>query len=176
MRSWSEEHAHGTFELLSALPLRSSTIVLGKYVAALAFYTLILSGSFPIVVMLCYLGRPNIGIIAASYLGSLCLGAFFLALGCFFSGLTREQIVAYVLTTFAGAIFVLTGLPAVVDVLDGLLPSTHIGTWLYESVSVMPHYESFCRGIIGLGDLLYFTLMIGFFLIMNEITLKLSRY
>lgn len=176
MRSWSEEYARGTFEILMALPLRPYTIVLGKYLAALAFYSVILAGSFPIVIMLYTLGTPNLGVIIASYVGSLLLGGFFLSLGCFLSGLSREQIVSYVLTTFVGSIFVVTGIPQVVDVIDGLVPSLQIGTWLYESISVMPHYESFCRGVIGVGDVLYFSLMVGFFLVMNEMTLKLSRY
>jgi len=176
MRTWSEEYARGTFEILMALPLRPYTIVLGKYLAALTFYSVILAGSVPIVVMLYTLGTPNLGVIIASYVGSLLLGGFFLSLGCFLSGLTREQIVSYVLTTFVGSIFVVSGMPQVVDVVDGLFPTLQIGTWLYESVSVMPHYESFCRGVIGVGDLLYFSLMVGFFLVMNEMTLKLSRY
>jgi len=176
MRSWSEEYTRGTFEILMALPLRPYSIVLGKYLAALAFYSIIVAGSFPIVVMLYVLGTPNLGIVISSYFGSVLLGAFFLSLGCFLSGLTREQIVAYVLTAFVGAIFVLTGVSQVVEVLDGLVPSLQFGTWLYESVSVMPHYENLCRGLIGLGDMLYFGLMIGFFLVMNEMTLKLSRY
>ncbi len=176
MRTWSEEYARGTFEILMALPLRPYTVVLGKYLASLAFYLVILAGSLPIVIMLYTLGTPNLGVIIASYLGSLLLGGFFLSLGCFLSGLSREQIVSYVLTTFVGSIFVVSGLPQVVDVVDGIFPSLQLGTWLYESVSVMPHYESFCRGVIGVGDLIYFTLMVGFFLVMNEMTLKLSRY
>ena len=176
MRSWSEEYARGTFEILMSLPLRPYTIVIGKYLAALAFYSVILVGSFPIVIMLYTLGSPNLGVIIASYIGSIFLGGFFLALGCFVSGLSREQIVSYVLTTFIGAVFVVTGMPQVVDVVDGLIPSLQLGTWLYESISVMPHYESFCRGVIGIGDVLYFSLMGGFFLVMNEMTLKLSRY
>jgi ABC-2 type transport system permease protein len=176
MRTWSEEYARGTFDILMALPLRPYTIVLGKYLAAVAFYAVILAGTLPIVIMLYTLGTPNLGVIISSYLGSLLLGGFFLSLGCFLSGLSREQIISYVLTTFVGSIFVVSGMPQVVDVVDGLFPTLQIGTWLYESVSVMPHYESFCRGVIGVGDLLYFTLMVGFFLVMNEMTLKLSRY
>lgn len=176
MRSWSEEYARGTFEILMTLPLRPYTVVVGKYLAAGGFYAVMLAGSLPIVVMLYTLGTPNLGVIIASYVGSLLLGGFFLSLGCFLSGLSREQIVSYVLTTFIGAIFVVTGLPQVVDVVDGLIPSLQLGTWLYESLSVIPHYESFCQGVIGIGDVLYFTLMIGFFLVMNEMTLKLSRY
>jgi ABC-2 type transport system permease protein len=176
MRSWSEEYARGTFEILMALPLRPYTIVLGKYLAALAFYGVILAGSFPIVVMLYTLGTPQLGILIASYLGSVLLGGFFLSLGCFLSAISREQIVSYVLTTFVGSLFVVTGMPQVVEVVDGLLPSLQIGTWLYESISVMPHYESFCRGVIGIGEVFYFGMMTAFFLVMNEMTLKLSRY
>jgi len=63
-----------------------------------------------------------------------------------------------------------------VEVIDGLTPSWQLGTWLYESVSVLPHYEAFGRGLIGLADLLYFALMSGFFVWMNQITLQRSKY
>jgi ABC-2 type transport system permease protein len=176
MRGWSEERAQGTFELIMTLPVRSFEIVLGKYLAALAFYLAVLMGSLPIVGMLLWLGKPDLGLLLSSYLGGIFLGAFFLALGLFISGLTREQIVAFVLGTFACALFVLSGQEKVVEVLDGLAPRWQLGTWLYESVSVMPHFESFCRGVISLGDVVYFALLSGFFLVMNEITLKLSKH
>lgn len=176
MRSWAEERSQGTFELILTLPLRSSQIVLGKYIAALVFYLFVLAGSLPIVAMLFWLGHPDPRLILSSYAGGALLGAFFLALGLFISGLTREQIVAFVLGTFACAIFVLSGHEKVVEVLDGLAPAWQIGTWLYESVSVLPHFESFCRGVVSLGDVTYLALLSAFFLVMNDITLKLSRY
>ncbi len=176
MRTWSEEHAQGTFELLMTLPLRSFSVVLGKYLACLAFYLVVLAGSFPIVLMLIWLGQPDLGLIASSYLGGVFLGACFLALGVFISGISGEQIVTFVLSAFACALLVLSGHEKVVEVLDGLAPSRQIGTWLYESVSVIPHYESFCRGVVSLGDVIYFTSLSIFFLVMNEITLRLSRY
>lgn len=176
MRSWAEERSQGTFELIMTLPLRSFQIVLGKYLASLAFYLCVLAGSLPIVVMLFLLGKPDPGPIASSYLGGILLGSFFLAVGLFVSGLTREQIVAFVVATFACAILVLTGEEKVVEVLDGLAPRWQPGTWLYESVSVMPHYESFCRGVVSLGDAAYFVVLGGAFLVMNEITLKLHRH
>jgi ABC-2 type transport system permease protein len=92
------------------------------------------------------------------------------------SGITREQIVAFVLTTFVCALFVLSGHEKVVEVLDGLAPEWQVGTWLYESVSVMPHYDSFCQGVVSVGDVMFFMLLSVFFLAMNEITLRLSRY
>jgi ABC-type transport system involved in multi-copper enzyme maturation permease subunit len=176
MRSWAEERSHGTFELIMTLPLRSFAVVLGKYLAALLFYVAVLAGSLVIVVMLVSLGQPDLGLIISSYLGALCLGAFFLALGIFISGLTREQIVAFVLATFACALFVLSGQEKVVEVLDGLTPAWQAGTWLYESVSVLPHYESFCRGIVSLADAAYFAVTSAFFLVLNDLTLKLTKY
>ena len=176
MRTWSEEIAQGTFELVMTLPVKPIHVVLGKYLASLAFYLAVLAGSLPIVVMLLRLGSPDPGLIIASYLGAMLLGAFFLALGAFISGLTREQIVAFVLSTFACAILVLSGQEKVVEVLDGLAPRRQIGTWLYQSISVLPHYDSFVRGVVSLADLAYFVMMSAFFLAMNDITLRLRRH
>ena len=176
MRTWAEEHTQHTFELLMTLPLQSFQVVLGKYAAALFFYLLILAGSSPIVLMLVWLGNPDMGLIFSSYLGAFFLGAFFLSFGLFVSGLTHNQIVAFVLATLIGFAFVVSGHEKVVEVVDGLAPAWQLGTWLYESLSVMPHYESFTRGVLGLSGTLYFLLMSGFFIWMNEVTLRRSRY
>ncbi|MBI4585998.1 MAG: ABC transporter permease subunit [Planctomycetes bacterium] len=176
MRSWSEERSQGTIELILTLPVRPFQIILGKYLAALLFYLAVLAGSLPIAFMLLWLGRPDLKLIASSYLGAAFLGSFFLALGIFLSGLTREQIVAFVLATFACALFVLSGQEQVVEVLDGLTRGWQLGTWLYESVSVLPHYQSFCRGVIALGDLAYFMLLSACFLILNAVTLRIHKY
>ncbi|HVR74188.1 MAG TPA: ABC transporter permease subunit [Planctomycetota bacterium] len=176
MRSWAEERSHGTFELLMTLPFRPLEVVLGKYLASLVFYLAVLLGSFPIVMMLFFLGKPDLGLLISSYIGAALLGSTFLALGIFISGLTREQIVAFVLTTFACALLVLSGQERVVEVLDGLAPAWQIGTWLYESVSVLPHYNSFLSGVVSLADVVYFGITSLFFLWMNVITLKLVKY
>jgi ABC-2 type transport system permease protein len=176
MRTWAEEKAQHTFELIMTLPLLSVQIVLGKFVAALCFYALILLGSLPIVAMLLWLGEPDLGLILSNYLGALFLGAFFLAFGLFASGLTRDQIVAFVLATLMGFFFVLSGHEKVVEVIDGLAPAWQLGTWLYESISVLPHYEAFGRGVVSLGHVLYFGLMSAFFIWMNEITLQRSKH
>ena len=175
MRSWAEEYAHGTAELILTLPLRPFWVVLGKYLAALCFYLVVLAGSSPIVVMLAWLGSPDLGRIAASYVGGACLGAFFLSLGLFVSSLTREQIVAFVLSSFFCALLVLSGHASVVRVLDGLRPEWQLGTWLSSSVSVLPRYEPFVEGLIRVSDLIYFALATLFFLVMNELTLRGRR-
>ena len=176
MRSWAEEHSKHTFEMLMTLPFHPSQCVFGKYLAAMMFYSIVLLGSFPIVLMLLFLGEPDLALIISNYLGALLLGAFFLSFGVFASGITRDQIVAFVLATLMGFVFVLSGHEKVVEVLDGIGPKIELGTWLYQSISVLPHYEMFSRGIIALSDLVYFGLMIIFFILMNYISLQRTRY
>lgn len=175
MRTWSEERAQQTFELISTLPLRPVELILGKYLAALLFYLLVLAGSLPIVAMLVWLGDPDLGRIGAGYLGAVCLGALLLAAGVFVSSLTRNQVVAFVLAAVLACLLVFSGHPALVEVVDGLAPAWQPGTRVYESLSVLPHYEAFTDGLIGLGHLLYFALLSGFFLWMNELALRRSR-
>ena len=176
MRSWAEERAQHTFELLMTLPLRSLQIVLGKYLASLTFYFIVLLGTLPIVLMLLWLGSPDLGLIFASYLGALMLGGFFLSFGLFASGLTQDQIVAFVLATLLGFTFVLSGHDKVVEILDGLAPTWQLGTFLYESLSVVPHYTAFTEGMIDFSAVLYFVMMSAFFIWMNDLSLKRSKY
>ena len=80
------------------------------------------------------------------------------------------------LAALCGFFFVLSGHEKVVEVLDGLTPAWQLGTWLYESISVLPHYRAFGRGVVALADLLYFALMSGFFIWMNQLSLQRSKY
>jgi ABC-type transport system involved in multi-copper enzyme maturation permease subunit len=159
MRLWAEEKKQRTIELLLTLPLRPFQAVLGKYLAALALFALFLASSLPIVVMLLVLGEPDLAQIACGYLGLLCLGSFFLGFGTLFSALSSDQIVAFVTSTLAAFAFVLSGDERVAAILDGLAPKLGAGTFLYESFSALPHYESFVRGMIALPALVYFGLM-----------------
>lgn len=176
MRSWAEEHAQHTFELLMTLPLQPVQTVLGKFLAALGFFALTLLGSLPIVLMLVWLGDPDLGVVVAGYLGALCLGGLFLSVGLFASALTRDQVIAFVVAGLLGFALVLSGHPRVVEVLDGLAPALQIGTWLQTSLSALPRYEAMTRGLLRLADLVYFVLMNGFFLGLNLLVLQRSRY
>ena len=176
MRSWSEEHAQGTVELLLTLPLQPLQIVVGKYGAALFYYALILTGSLPIVAMLVWLGEPDLGLIFCGYLGAFLLGALFLAFGQFLSSLTHNQIVAFALAALLASILVFSGDPRVVEVVDGLAPLWQPGTAISDSISCLPHYEAFVSGLIGVDHLLYFLLMSGFFLWLTQVGLRRIQY
>lgn len=176
MRSWSEEHAQGTVELLLTLPLEPLQVVAGKYAAALLYFVVVVAGSLPIVVMLAWLGDPDLGLILSGYFGALLLGALFLASGQFLSSLTHNQIVAFVLAAMVAFLLVFSGHPQVVEILDGLAPAWQPGTWLAESVSCLPHYRAFAGGLVGLDHLLYFALLGAFFLWMTGVGLRRLKH
>ena len=145
--------------MLLTLPIRSYQAVLGKYAAALVLYGLFLLCSLPIPLMLEVLGTPDRGLILSGYLGLVCFGALFLAIGSFLSALSRDQIVAFVSTTAIGFALVLTGNERVVAILDGVFPAVGLGTFLGDTVSVIPRYDTFVRGVIVLSTLSYFVLL-----------------
>jgi ABC-2 type transport system permease protein len=167
MRLWAEEKKTRTVEMLLTLPILPAQAVLGKFIAALGLFAFFLVGTLPVPLMLLALGQPDLGMIAAGYLGLLLLGALFLSFGLFFSAVSGDQIVAFVLSAVLGLGLVWTGDDRVVAVLDGLWPRVGLGTLLYENVSVLPHYEAMVRGVIGLDGLAYFGLLSLLFLWLN---------
>ncbi len=175
MRLWAEERKSRTVELLLTLPVRALQPVLGKFLAAFGLYLLFLAGTLPIPIMLMVIGDPDVGLIASGYLGLILFGALFLSFGIFLSALTGDQIVAFVASTLVGFAFVLTGDDRVVAVLDGLFPALGLGTFLYEGLSVMPHYRAFVGGAVELSAIVYFLILSGLFLWFNAVVLERRR-
>lgn len=175
MRLWAEESQKRTVELLLTMPIRPIQAVLAKYLAALGLFGLFLATSLPIPIMLLALGEPDLGRIAAGYLGLLLFGAAFLALGLFTSALTKDQIVAFVLAVTIGFLLVFTGDERVVTVLDGLAPELAAGTLLYEHLSALPPYERMVSGLLEPSGVLYFTGLAAAFLAINAVLLEVRR-
>jgi ABC-2 type transport system permease protein len=125
--------------------------------------------------MLLALGEPDLGVIAASFVGAALLGGLFLAIGLCASVGTRDQVIAFVVATFACGVLLLLGLPNVVEVIDGLWPDWQLGTWLRQSVSVLPCYERCTRGLIAIGDVAWFVAATALFLWLNHRALLPQR-
>lgn len=175
MRLFAEERKSRTIELLLTLPIRAAQAVLGKFGAALALFGLFLVGTLPIPIMLAVLGDPDGGMIVSGYLGLLLLGGFLLALGTFVSALSSDQIVTFVATAAVAFLFVLLGHERVVAVVDGLFPDAAPGTFLAETVSVLPPYEAFVRGVVSLAGLLHFIGGAALFLWLTALVLERNR-
>ncbi len=98
MRLWAEDRRQATFELLMTLPLPTWKVALGKYLAAVAFFGVMLLATFAWVLLLLRFGRADWGPVAGGYLACFLLGAAFLAVGTFVSGLTDNQALAFFLS------------------------------------------------------------------------------
>ncbi len=165
MRLWSEEKKLGTIELLLTLPMKAEHVVLGKYLAGLAFYLVALAGTLAIPIMLVFLGKPDFGPILGGYFGSVLLGAFYLAVGIFISGFFADQIVSLIITSLVCGFFALIGWQYVPMVIDGWVPG--LGDFLYSYVGVPRHFNDIARGVIDLRSIVYFLSLSALFITLN---------
>jgi len=158
MRLWSEERRSGSIELLISLPITVTQAVLGKFVAAWLFIGIALVLTFPMPLTVCYLGEPDIGLMLTGYLGSFLMAGGFLAIGCFFSALTKSQVISFILSVVACAVLVYAGMSTTLDYLSTILPAGMLES--IESMSLLTHFESIQRGMLEFKDLSYFVLLI----------------
>ncbi|MBN1587428.1 MAG: Gldg family protein [Candidatus Omnitrophica bacterium] len=165
MRSWAEENRSSTMELLLTFPIKPHGLVMGKFLASLFFYIVALAATLPIPIMLFVLGTPDPGPIVGGYLGSILVGAFFLAVGLFISGLCKDQIVAFILSMLACFGLLIVGNQFIATTVDGWVSG--LGSFLDSYVGVISHFASFERGVLDSGDVLYFLLGAGLFLMLN---------
>ncbi len=158
MRLWAEERKSGSIELLLTLPITVIQAVLGKFFAAWLFLAIALALTFPMVVTVCYLGDPDTGLIVTGYIASFLMAGAFLAVGCFFSTVSKNQVISFVLSVVACAILVFAGMPTTMDYLSTFLPAGLVTT--VETFSLQTHYESIQIGVLQFRDLSYFVLLI----------------
>ncbi|MDX1405341.1 MAG: ABC transporter permease subunit [Woeseiaceae bacterium] len=170
MRLWAEERKTGSIELLMTLPVTPWQAVLGKFLAAWAFTGIALAGTFPIWLTVNYLGDPDNGVIFAAYVGSLLMAGGFLAIGACLSAVTRNQVIAFVLSVVVCFGFIVAGLPLVLDLFSGWAPQVLVDG--IASLSFLTHFANISRGVIDFRDLLFFALLIGAFLYANTIVLQ----
>jgi ABC-2 type transport system permease protein len=173
MRLWAEERRSGSIELLMTLPLEIWHAVLGKYLAAWAFTGLALALTFPIWLTVNYLGDPDNGAILTAYIGSFLMAGGFLAVGACISALTKNQIIAFIVTIVACLVLVLIGTPWVLGFFSGWVAPVIMDA--IASLSFYTHFNSISRGVIDLRDVVFFALLISAMLYANTIILSLTK-
>ncbi len=162
MRLWAEERKQGTIELLMTLPIPLPGAILGKFLAAWAFAGIALVMTFPMWITVNYLGKPDNGVIVAAYIGSFLMAGGFLAVGSFVSALTKNQVIAFVITVVLCFGFLISGYAPVMDMLSGWAPPAVVDA--VAGFSFLTRFDSISKGVIDLRDLVFFLSMIGVFL------------
>jgi len=173
MRLWAEERKNGSIELLLTLPINTWQAVLGKFLAAWAFAGVALLLTMTIWLTVTYLGDPDNGVIFAAYIGSWLMAGGFLAIGSCLSAITRNQVIAFILTVVICFMFLLLGLGQVDGFLRGILPQVIVDA--IASLSFLTHFNSLSKGIIDLRDVVYFAAVMGFWLLASVQVIEMKK-
>ena len=173
MRLWAEERRAGTIELLLTLPITTWQAIIGKFLASWIFLALALVLTFPVVLTVNVLGQPDNGAIAAGYVGSLLLAGAYLALTCMTSAMTRNQVVAFILSVVICLALILVGFNPVTDLLARWTSPAVVDT--VAAFSVITHFDGFQKGVLDSRDLIFFLSVIGFALFATGVIIRGHR-
>jgi len=168
MRTYSEEKRSGTIELLLTSPLSDFQIILGKFFGALALWAIMLAVSLIHIALLFVYGNPEWKPIATAYLGLLLLGGCFISVGLFISSLTKNQIVAG-MVTFAVFLFLW-----VITWLGSFSGPTFDS--LTQYLSIIDHYDDFGKGVIDTTHVIYYVSFITFGLFLTAKSVDSERW
>ena len=158
MRLWAEERRSGTIELLITLPVTNTQLVVGKFLASWIFTLIALFLTMPIWITVNYLGEPDNNVILISYFGSWLMAGAFLALTSCLSALTKNQVIAFIISSISGFVLIMAGFNLVLSAVRSWSPN-----WITETISSMSFLSHFSRiqmGVFDLSSLVFFISMI----------------
>ncbi|MEE9212675.1 MAG: ABC transporter permease [Phycisphaeraceae bacterium] len=171
MRMISEELRSGTVEMLVTSPLTDTQVIVGKWLGTMGFLAVLLSPLLVLVGVLEINGDPDYGPIFSGLLGLMLAGGLYLAIGCFASATTQDQIISFVFTVFI--ICLLTFL------MYFLPDAPFIGPGLREAMfymNVNRQYGDYSKGLIDIANLVYFVSGIMLFLFLAVMMLQSRRW
>ncbi len=148
MRLFSEEFNVGSYETLLTMPVTFLDVVLGKFMASVAFIAAMLIPTLAYPITIGFLGQLDWGPVAGGYIGAILLGAAFSAIGLLASSLTRNQIIAFI--TGMAICFCLV----LIDKFFFFLP--RFSLVFFQFLGAGHHFQNISRGIIDSRDILYF--------------------
>jgi len=165
MSLFSEEINVGSYELLLTLPVTYLDIIIGKFLAALAFACIAILPTISYPIFVSFAGTLDWGPVIGGYIGAILLAAAYGAIGLFASALTRNQIIAVII----GVVICLTLF--LIDQILVILPSGIVN--FLQFISSNYHFKNFAKGVLDTRDLLYFisicfVAMYGTKLVMEE--------
>jgi ABC-2 type transport system permease protein len=168
MRTYAEEKRSGTIELLLTSPITDTEIILGKFLGAMGLYASMLAVTLIHVGLLFWFGNPEWKPIASAYLGLLLMGGCFISVGLLISSLTKNQIVAGVVTF---AVFLMLWVINWIGVFVG--PTAQA---ILSHLSITDHFDDFSRGVIDTKHLVYYISFISLGLFLTAKSVDSERW
>jgi len=173
MRVWAEERRAGTLELLLTFPISAWQAIIAKFFASWIFLAVALLLTFPVVITVNVLGDPDNGQIFTGYLGSLLLAGAYLAITCMTSAMTRNQVVAFIVSVVLCLFLILAGFNPITDLLTRWASPGFVDT--VAAFSVMTHFDGFQKGVIAVRDVVFFLSVMAFALCATGVILRNHR-
>ena len=173
MRLWAEERKTGTVELLMTLPVSPLEAIVGKFIAAWAFLGVALLLTFPVWITVNLLGDPDNGVIFVSYVGSFLMAGTFLAIGSCISALSKNQVIAFIVSAAICFLFVMAGTELVLNFFRAWAPQFVVDA--ISSMSFISNFNDITRGVLGLPNLIFYISVIAFFLFANAVIVEQKK-
>ncbi len=160
MRLMSEERALKTDQLLLTAPISVTSIICGKFLAALAVFGIAMAIMLMYPVILSFYSEVEWGIVVTNYLGFFLMGAAFISIGIFVSSLTENQLISAIVAIavlFAAFIVAYMIDPTGIKLIDIIL----------DAVSVPKHFDTFFIGIIDIAEIIYYLSIVAVFVVLT---------
>lgn len=175
MRLWSEERKLGTLELLMTFPVGVPQLIGGKFLAAMIYLASMLSLTVGLPITLDLYAEFDWGPAIAAYFASLAMAAAYVAVGMFWSSMTRDQIVAMLLALVTLGVLYFLGWPGFLQLLgQSGVPDSVLG--VLGAISPFKYFLSIARGVVDTRDIVYYLAFCGFFLYANALVLRERRH
>jgi ABC-2 type transport system permease protein len=168
MRLLSEERKSGTAELLFTFPISDWDVILGKYLATLTVFAVMLALTALCPLLLSVYANPEVGPVLTGYVGLFLIGAAYISMGLFFSTLTDNQLVAGVATFGCGVLFLL-----IAWVTPFVSPTA---ARVVLELSIIEHYDGFSKGVLDSNDAIFYMNFSVFFLFLSSRVLDSNRW
>lgn len=169
MRLFSEEFKQKTDQLLLTSPVKVRSIVLGKFLAALAIFAIALAVTLLYVIIIASHGQPNVRELLANYLAIFCVAAAFISIGVFISSLTENQLVSAILTL---AVFLILYL---IDTSGFGAQNAFLNNLLY-SISLFVRYTTISNGVLAFSDLVFYISVAAIFIFATTRVIEKKRW
>lgn len=169
MRSFSEEMRNRTDQALLTAPVGVTSIVAGKFLAALAVFAIAMVGTLIPVAVIGLCSSPSWALIFGNFFGTLLYGAGMIAIGIFISSLTQSQIVAAIST------FGLSILLMVVDQLNSLITNANV-VKVINWISFDTRFRPFTKGVLDISSIVFFLSVIAVFIFLTARKLESRRW
>ena len=173
MRLFSEENRTGTLELLLTKPITEIKLVFSKFIAGLLLVVISLSPTLIYYISIGEMGLSSWNIDSAAtwggYIGLLLLGGVFVSIGLFTSAISKNQVVAFLLSVVLCFLFYLG---------FGFLASFFEAPYdlIFLNLGIAEHYSSIQRGVIDSRDVVYYFSVILFFLMLTKLVLQSRKW